>query len=282
MTRAPHRPGAWRSMLTSLRLMTIVTALTTTATNGAESILQGRFVFERNCMVCHGRRGDGKGELAPGLDPPPRDFRAGLFKFRSTPAGALPTDDDLKRTIRGGLGGTAMPIYAHLTERDLGAVIEYIKTLSPRWQDAKNHQPPLTLPETPDWVIDLASHPKRVAAGRARFLAFCAPCHGESGRGDGPAAATLRDHADRPAKPRDLRSAPLRGGDTARDLYRTLLTGLDGTPMPAFAEGMTEEQRWELAAYVRDLRQVARAEAEKLSRPGSGGATPTTSPVSRQ
>jgi mono/diheme cytochrome c family protein len=175
-----------------------------------------------------------------------------------------------------------MPIYAHLSERDLGAVIEYIKTLSPRWQDAKNHQPPLPLPETPDWIIDLESHPKRVAAGRARFLAFCAPCHGEGGRGDGPAAATLRDHAGRPARPRDLRSAPLRGGDTARDLYRTLLTGLDGTPMPAFAEGMTEEERWDLAAYVRDLRQVARAEAEKLSRPGSGGVTPTTSPANKR
>jgi mono/diheme cytochrome c family protein len=267
---------AWRLGLTLLLVLPATWAA------GAGEVLQGRYVFERHCAVCHGKRGDGKGELAPGLDPPPRDFRSGLFKFRSTPAGALPTDDDLVRTIRGGLGGTAMPIYANLTDRDVRAVIEYLKTLSPRWPDPKNHQPPVPLPEPPDWIFDPESHPERLAAGRARFVTLCAPCHGEGGRGDGPAAATLRDAWDRPAKPRDLRSAPLRGGDTARDLYRTLLTGLDGTPMPAFAEGMNDEERWELAAYVRDLRRAAREETEKINRPGSGAAVPSASPANRR
>lgn len=278
---ARHLPAIARGVKGLMLCATLLFAEAVRAASSSD-VLQGRFVFERNCVVCHGRTGDGKGELAPGLDPPPRDFRSGLFKFRSTPAGSLPTDEDLMRTIRGGLGGTAMPIYANLTDRDVRAVIEYLKTLSPRWQDPKNRQPPVPLPETPDWIFDLESHPQRIAAGRVRFVTLCAPCHGEGGRGDGPAAASLKDAWDRPAKPRDLRSAPLRGGDTARDLYRTLRTGLDGTPMPAFTEGMTDEQRWEIAAYVRDLRRVAREEAEKISRPSSGGAVPSASPANRR
>ena len=46
---------------------------------------QGRYVYERNCLICHGDRGDGNGEVAKDLPLKPRSFREGWFKFRSTP-----------------------------------------------------------------------------------------------------------------------------------------------------------------------------------------------------
>ena len=81
--------------------------------------LHGHFVYKKNCTVCHGRRGDGQGEMGLTVIPRPRDFGAGVFKYRSTPSGYLPTDEDLARTIRHGIADTAMPIFNALPERDL-------------------------------------------------------------------------------------------------------------------------------------------------------------------
>jgi hypothetical protein len=80
---------------------------------------QGRYVFQRNCAVCHGAFGDGRGEMGREIQPRPRDFNRGLFKYRSTPPGKLPTNEDLERTIRDGLAGTAMPMFQNLTDREI-------------------------------------------------------------------------------------------------------------------------------------------------------------------
>ena len=87
---------------------------------------EGRFVFEQNCIVCHGQFGDGKGELAAGLTIKPRSFRTGVFKYRSTAAGKMPSNQDLKRTIRDGITGTAMGMFTNLRQEELDAVVEYI------------------------------------------------------------------------------------------------------------------------------------------------------------
>ena len=77
-------------------------------------------MYERQCVICHGRWGDGRGDMARGMIPRPRRFTAGVFKYRSTPSGFLPTDADLARTIRGGIAGTSMPVFAGvLSERDV-------------------------------------------------------------------------------------------------------------------------------------------------------------------
>ena len=107
---------------------------------------QGRYVYQRNCLVCHGTHGDGTGEMGRTLKPPPRNFGRGVFKYRSTPPGALPTDDDLERTIRGGLAGTAMPVFSNLSEREIKSVIEYVKSFSRRW-----HNPTPTASTEPKW-----------------------------------------------------------------------------------------------------------------------------------
>src|SRR5678815_1828617 len=75
------------------------------------ALLPGLMVYQRNCVVCHGKSGDGRGEMGLTVQPRPRDFRKGVFKFRSTPDGFLPRTEDLKRTVRRGLSGTAMPTF---------------------------------------------------------------------------------------------------------------------------------------------------------------------------
>lgn len=218
-----------------------------------ELILAGRHVFERQCAVCHGRWGDGRGEMAAGMVPRPRRLTSGIFKYRSTPVGFLPTDADLERTIRRGVAGTSMPSFSNLQEREVRAVIAYVKTLSSRWRHGTNYADAVTLPAPPPWMDDAVRRAEHAGRGATLFAQLCAPCHGTAGAGDGPAAANLEDVWGQPIRPADLRQPATRSGPEARDLYRTLTTGLDGTPMPSFAESTTGEQRWELVAYVRSL-----------------------------
>lgn len=267
------RPVAWHGAspagsattprhLPPFRILAILlaVALQATAANPpAPSIRQdlvapGRFVFERHCVLCHGRRGNGKGELAHAILPRPRDFTRGRFKYRSTPSGTLPTDQDLARTIQGGLTGTAMPAFTQLTDREVRAVVEYLKTLSPRWTNATFHAASLEIPAAPDWLDGGPAFEAHAERGRQAFEANCAPCHGTRGGGDGPTAASLRDDGDEPCPPRDLRLPILRTGSSPESLHRTLLTGLDGTPMPSFESVTSSEERWDLVAFILSLR----------------------------
>jgi mono/diheme cytochrome c family protein len=91
-----------------------------------------RGLYREHCAHCHGVTGDGIGPSARYLDPYPRDFRRGVYKFKSTPKGRKPTDDDLKRVLVRGIPGTAMPSYAALAEEELDALVHYVKYLSIR------------------------------------------------------------------------------------------------------------------------------------------------------
>lgn len=108
-----------------------------------ETVQQGRAVYLKNCVPCHGPAGDGRGEMGLTVRPRPGDFRAAVFKFRSTPSGFLPTDDDLARTIHLGLTGTAMPTFQTLRESEVRAVVAYVKSFSSRWRKAENYAAPL-------------------------------------------------------------------------------------------------------------------------------------------
>jgi mono/diheme cytochrome c family protein len=93
----------------------------------------GYAIYRRNCLHCHGVSGAGDGPTAPFLYPIPRDYRRGIFKFTSTPSGARPHRDDLRRTIRYGLHGTSMPAFEPLlTESEIEQVLEYVMFLSMR------------------------------------------------------------------------------------------------------------------------------------------------------
>lgn len=216
---------------------------------------QGRYVYQRNCEVCHGSNGDGRGELGRELKPPPRNFARAVFKYRSTPPGALPTDADLASTIRGGLAGTAMPVFGNLSEREIKSVIEYVKGFSSRWRYATNYAPALVLPSLPAWFANETLLKLRAEQGRELFLTLCAACHGSDGNGRDATAKNLEDGWGQPATPTNLRQPALRSGRTLEALYRVLLTGIEATPMPSFAGATTEDQRWEIIAYIAQLRR---------------------------
>ena len=92
----------------------------------------GRSLYMKHCMHCHGSSGDGNGPTAKYLNPKPRDYRLGLFKFTSTVAGSKPSRADLKRIIKEGVPGTYMPSFLLLDDRELEDIIEYIRWLSMR------------------------------------------------------------------------------------------------------------------------------------------------------
>ena len=222
----------------------------------------GRYVYQRNCLTCHGARGDGKGDMAAEMFPKPRPFTSGIFKYRSTPAGFLPTNEDLVRTVREGISGTSMPAFSQLSEHELRAVTEYIKFFSARWRKPTLYALPLTPPKTPGWLADGRMAADRIMRGKELFVASCAPCHGNSGAGDGPSSASLMDDWNHPCRPADLRTPNTRIGRTFTALHRVLLTGIDGTPMPSFAESLSEEQRWEVVAYIVSLRSESQAKTD--------------------
>ncbi len=217
----------------------------------------GRFVYQKNCQVCHGRFGEGDGELVREWEVLPRNFAQARFKYRSTPSGKLPTDADLERTIRRGISGSAMPIFKHLRDEEVRAVIEYLKSFSNSWRDPANHAEPVPLSKRPGWFADEIERPNQVAAGRELFANLCASCHGSGGAGDGPSALTLVDVDERPIKPANLRQ-PLRSGPDPEDVYRTIMTGITGTPMLGFNGTLSDEQVWQLAAYVLSLQAADR------------------------
>ena len=73
-----------------------------------QSVTAGHWIYEQRCAVCHGEKGDGRGKRADELYSKPRDFTIGTYKFRSTPSGSLPRDEDIYTTISRGLRGTGM------------------------------------------------------------------------------------------------------------------------------------------------------------------------------
>ena len=212
---------------------------------------KGRHIFESQCVPCHGERGRGDGPWAEGLTHKPRNFRSGVFKFRTTPYGKLPTDDDLRRTIRSGISGTAMPMFQKLSDSDVSGLIVYLKSFSRRWKDEELIADPLPLPDVPEWFRDSDAVVKRSKKGATKFTEICSACHGEKGKGDGPASKTLIDIWENPIIPADLTNEHHKSGDTPTDLYRTIATGLDGTPMVGFYETLSEHEIWNLVAFIK-------------------------------
>jgi mono/diheme cytochrome c family protein len=204
--------------------------------------------YRRYCVGCHGEMGDGNGENTPWLDPKPRDFQLAVFKCRSTPTGTLPTDEDLFNTIARGLDRSNMPIWNTFTKDERADLVAWIKHFSPRWQNEKAGAP-IQIPPEPEVT------PERVKAGQEVFgRVQCWKCHGVEGKANGPSASTLTDDLGRPILPYNFTdgSRP-KCGDTDRDIYKIFMTGLDGTPMPSFADNIKPDEAWDLVFYLRTL-----------------------------
>jgi mono/diheme cytochrome c family protein len=208
----------------------------------------GAQLYYRYCWGCHGARGDGNGENAPYLNPTPRNFVQGTFKCRSTPTGTLPLDDDLYNSLVRGFNFTNMPSWRTLTAQNRADLVAFIKTFSPRFK-AEKPGTPIPIPPEPALTVGSIQH------GKELFQKLeCWKCHGQEGRGDGPSASTLTDSNDQPIRPYNFTSSNRsKCGSTNQDLYRIFMTGVDGTPMPSFADVIKPEDAWDLVHYLRTL-----------------------------
>ncbi len=224
-----------------------------------ELIEQGRSIYIGRCSFCHGLLGDGNGPAADYLDPRPRDFTLGTFKFRTTQSGELPTDEDMFRTVSRGLSGTGMQAFDSdlikngLSELERWAVIFYIKTFVPEFEDPEL-DPYLSVIEIPKDMP--ASSPELVAKGQKVFeKAKCWECHGKTGRGNGQEAFDRTDDWGFPIRIRNVTHPwKIKAGGDPIDIFTRFSTGINGTPMPSFIEGIPEAaDRWALANFINSL-----------------------------
>jgi len=232
---------------------------------------EGKKLYRRFCIGCHGPLGDGNGENAQWIDPKPRDFTAATFKCRSTPTGTLPTDEDLYNSVGRGFTNSNMPHWDSLTNQNRIDLVAYIKTFSPRWQSEKPGDP-IKVPPEPAVTMQSITH------GAELFQKMeCWKCHGQQGRGDGPSASTLTDSKDQPIRPYNFADgrddSRFKCGSTNQDIYRIFMTGVDGTPMPSFADVIQPNDAWDLVHYLRTL-QTHRHSKENEVLKAAGGKIP--------
>lgn len=274
---------------------------------------RGAAMYQQRCAACHGVTGDGNGAAAEHLYPKPRDYRRGIFKFTSTPYGAKPRREDLRRTIRHGAKGTSMPSFAQLADDDLEVVLDYVLVLTHRgelelqlaieganedevsdeaieqaigliadqWKLAKEQVVwPLTkMPQYSDESVEL---------GKKAFLteeAGCFKCHGPDGRGHTTDNAQgFNDVWGFKTRAADLTAGMFHGGNRPEDIYRRIFSGINGTPMPSFETKLSSQPEtfWHLVHYVQYIssarrREVMAGHAQRLGTAASdsGQATET-------
>ncbi|MBI2824851.1 MAG: c-type cytochrome [Planctomycetia bacterium] len=188
---------------------------------GGDPSKHQRGLYRQHCAHCHGISGDGAGPTSAFLNPYPRDYRQGQFKFKSTERPAKPTTDDLIRVLKDGIAGTAMPSFLLLPDDEVEALVEYVKYLSIRGQVEQSltitllddgnpldmnpsaiiaeHVAPIveTWNTAESAIIDPPDRPpidtpelhaESIAKGAELFRgqkAQCMKCHGPTGLGDG-------------------------------------------------------------------------------------------------
>lgn len=277
--------GKWRDLFEPQRME----ASQVSVPRSEEWIAHGKEVYQRRCLGCHGEHGDGNGPAATFLETRPRNFTFGVFKFRLTPSGSLPDDGDLLRTITRGVRGTAMPTWHELPEKDRLAVIQYIKYVLAVDNSDPAHpyfffaeEPPkaplfIGVPPTPSQQLVQRGH-------EVWQQANCWVCHGDQGRGDGESSAALSDDFGFSIRPANLTTGQFKSGPDVKDIFRTVTTGLSGTPMPSFGDTVSEADRWALAYYVLSLSAykdslsgaplyLSREQREALNDPGMKAST---------
>ena len=209
----------------------------------------GKTLYLKYCVQCHGEKGNGEGYATPHLFPRPRDFTTGKFKVRTTPSGALPTHQDLVNIIKRGMPYTSMPAWPNLSDQEVSDLAHFTKTFSPDFSIPENVPQPVPLPSAP------AATNESIALGKKLYEENgCLKCHGTLGRGDGPSAPTLVDDLGHPIRAADLaQSWTFRAGSSREAIFKTMTTGLNGTPMPSFQDALTPEHRWAITDFIASL-----------------------------
>jgi len=237
-------------------------------------------LYRQQCLHCHGVEGGGDGPTAgprerPFLDPRPRDYRLGKFKFTAVKDKARPRRQDLYRVLDQGVYGTAMPSFRRFSAAERWGLVDYVRLLAIRGEVEQSlvatfeeeeslgaEAPLVAFQETWDkWqqakekVVSFDGEiPGLTAASLKRgdelyhdaTKGNCASCHGDRGLGDGPAAFKIDEKGRRvsaytddwgdPILPRNLVQGLFRGGKRPIDIYRRIYAGINGGPMPGIGE----------------------------------------------
>ena len=228
----------------------------------------GKQVYSQQCIACHGAGGRGDGEAAYLLYPKPRDFVAAKYRLVSTWE-RVPTDQDLFDTITRGMPGSSMPSWGHLPAEQRWGLVHYIKSLAEKPLEIKPQKAPNADGSGGQGIIQPPKSPPFDAAARTRALEMykeaCASCHGATARGDG--AEKQVDEEGFPTRPRDLTAGIFKGNHDPLSLYRHIVAGIPGSPMP-MSDWAWGNDAWHLVNYVRSLSsdtQRERVEMKKFS-----------------
>jgi len=215
-------------------------------------------IYIEKCAFCHGPDGRGNGTSAPSMIPRPRDFTQGVFKYKTTPEGAPPSDDDLISVVTNGLHASGMPYFRGiLSEAEIRDVVAYLKGFSKVF--TANTAAPIEVPPRPPVT------PESIARGASLYAqSGCAGCHGDNMRG----GQLMEDAKGYPVISRDL-TAPwtFRGGDAPEQVFLRLSTGMAPAPMPAFAQ-LSAESRWDLVIFLESRRRTPPWQSGVLEGPG--------------
>lgn len=248
----PAAPAGLAPLTTSAAepaAVSLTPSIIRTATPGILAL--GKRVYDKECAACHGAAGRGDGEAAYLLYPKPRDFTAARYRLVSTWE-QQPTDEDLYRTISRGMPGSAMPSWGHLAEDARWGLVHYVKSLAAQPWTIAPAADPKGEGETGRGIIRVPPRPPFTAAARAlaleRYADACASCHGATGKGDGTEAQT--DDLGYPTRPRDLTVGVFKGSPDPAHLYRRIVAGIPGTPMP-MSDWAYGDEAWHLVHLIR-------------------------------
>ncbi|MBI3808492.1 MAG: c-type cytochrome [Nitrospirae bacterium] len=234
----------------------------------ADMIEAGKRVYFTKCVWCHGVDGAGDGPGADRLWPRPRNFNQGTFKIRHTASGELPLFDakkpvlgqnDLFDTVTHGLPGSAMPSWEGiLTEEQRLQVLSFVTTQlvkDRKFTDKQSESQ--TILQLADLKPIPATEESLKKGAELVVEKKCVECHGADGRGDGN-AFNLKDDWGFSIQPANWHKCwNFRGSRqdpyNVKNIFRTFSTGVNGTPMPSFADNTTVEERWHIANFVNSL-----------------------------
>ncbi|NNE62724.1 MAG: c-type cytochrome [Gammaproteobacteria bacterium] len=257
--------------------------------------MDSKELYQLRCAVCHGENGAGDGPAAEFLYPRPRDFTAGLWKYKTSPGDLPPRDTDLFTTIKSGLEGTSMPGWSSLfTDQQINGLVEVVKRFDTTaiwapvdaadedfdedWRYIKPDILVITEEEPTDGQIPYTED--SIARGKEVFEENCRKCHGEHGRGNITSGEFLEDDWGYRTWPRDLskpwtwrvtETAPGTSWDkadeaqrsaTIRNIYTRVSIGIRGSPMPSHRavdeseeDAITLDDRWHVSNYTYSLRK---------------------------
>ncbi len=231
-----------------MRTIIILALLLLLSINAFSESDKGKQLYNDWCAQCHGYKGDGKGYASDFTFPKPRNFVWGTYKFRSTSSGDPPTDDDIIRSIKKGNPGTSMPGWERFSDDEIKALVDYLKGFSVETFEFPGE--PIMIGKAP------ASNDELIKKGKNIYKkAKCWHCHGYAGIGAGETwGANKKDDWGNKEYPADLTHPwELRNGSSVEALLRSIITGIDGTPMPSYQYSLSGNERWALAHFIKSL-----------------------------